>query len=165
MHQLIFLSAILFIPLSPSFHPLLPPAPLILQLPTFFFTFSASSHVALCLFSLACFTSRVSAHPSIIVPMSSQPSPSYRHSSWCQSLFLLFHRTMSGKRHSTVQPSMDTLRWFQCCFRSWLTRRWETTDRRLLWTWQHFMDDCRSVRKKIIGIRVLLLFIFSQWLD
>lgn len=64
------------------------------------------------------------------------------------SVFLLFHRTMRGKRHSTVQRSTDTLRWFQCFFRSSQTPLWETTDKRLPSTWQRFMDAFRLVRMK-----------------
>lgn len=63
-------------------------------------------------------------------------------------VFLLFPRTTRGKHHSTVRRSMDTLRWSQCCFRSWPTRLWETTDKRPPWTWRHFMDAFRSGRMK-----------------
>lgn len=59
--------------------------------------------------------------------------------------FFFFHRTIRRRRLSTVQPSMDTQRWFQCCCRSWRTLRWETVSRRRLWIWQRCTDGCRSL--------------------
>lgn len=78
-------------------------------------------------------------------------------------LFLSFvHRTMRGKRRFTVQPSTDTLRWFQCCFRSWPTPPWETANRRHLWTWQRCMEGCRSVRMKFLNLKVYILHYKGQ---
>lgn len=78
----------------------------------------------------------------------------------CPSLLSFFHRTMRRRRRFTVQPSTDTLRWSRCCCRSWLTPPWETANRRPLWTWQHCMDGCRSVRVTCIS---LLKTITMNW--